>query len=277
MSRPYRRAGLILLALLLAVGAAISRRETRYELRVEISSSLSSQAQLFYDIGQGFREENSSTQGTAASTGGRFQQLAFPLPAATIYALRLDPLNTAGHVVIRDIYIRNRRGTVFRFSPSDLQSLGQIAGIQTHANEAEVSTVPAASDPGLRLALTRPLPLKRLSRTDKLRTFAVVALALTCIALVGLAYRERLAIFFSGRVAPGVRRSDSLAARYSSAVLPLDSLAIWFYGFCLLLFFAAVLLKLNGSSIAFYSIAYGHGAPVKTWMGAPRAIRSGEW
>src|SRR3954454_22250828 len=123
MPRPSRRAGLILFAALLAVGAAISRRETRYELRVEISSPISSQAQLFYDIGQGFREENSSTQMIAASTSGRFQQLAFPLPAATIYALRLDPLNAAGRVAIRDIYIRNRRGAVFRFSPSDLQSL----------------------------------------------------------------------------------------------------------------------------------------------------------
>src|SRR5947209_11988066 len=163
MPRPYRQAGSILVAALLVLGAAISRRDTHYELRVEVSSSVNSQAQLFYDIGQGYREENSSTQAVAASSDGRFQQLAFPLPTQTIYALRFDPMNAAGRFAIRDIQIRSRRGTVLRIRPSNVQPLNQIAQIQTEGNQVEVTTTAAANDAGLRFVLSQPLFLNALS------------------------------------------------------------------------------------------------------------------
>src|SRR5947209_18698451 len=105
----YRRAGPILLAALLVLSAALFRREVRYELLVEVSCPISSQAQLFYDVGHGYREEDSSTQLITASPSGKFRQLAFPLPPATIHDLRFDPLNSAGHLVIRNIEIRSRR------------------------------------------------------------------------------------------------------------------------------------------------------------------------
>ncbi len=139
MARPYRRAGSLLLAALLAMGAAVTRRETHYELRVEISSSVSSQAQLFYNIGQGYREQDSATQATRASLGGEFQQLAFPLPTTALYALRFDPLNSAGHLVVKNIEVRTRRGTVFRFSPADLKAMNQIASVRTNDGKVEVT------------------------------------------------------------------------------------------------------------------------------------------
>ncbi len=37
------------------------------------------------------------------------------------------------------------------------------------------------------------------------------------------------------------------------------------------------MLDLNGSSEGMYSASYGHGARVKSWIGAPRAIRADEW
>src|SRR5689334_3747196 len=111
MPQRYRRAGGILLAAVLAMGAAISRRETRYELRVEISSSVPSQTQLFYDIGQGWTEQHSITRPIVAASSTAFQQLSFPLPARTIYGLRFDPLNATGHVAIKDVQVRDRRRT----------------------------------------------------------------------------------------------------------------------------------------------------------------------
>src|SRR5690349_6346238 len=130
MPQRYRRAGAILLAALVATGAAISRRETRYELRVEISSSGPSQAQLFYDIGRGWTEQDSITRPIVSASSAAFQQLSFPLPARTIYGLRFDPLNSTGHVAIRDVDVRNRRRTVRRFAPSDVQPLNQIAAVE---------------------------------------------------------------------------------------------------------------------------------------------------
>lgn len=277
MPRPYRQAGSILLAALLVTGAAFSRRDTHYELRVQMSSSVSSQAQVFYDIGQGYREENSSTQAVVASANGHFQQLAFPLPTTTVYALRFDPLNAAGHFVIRDIEIRSRRGTVLRISPANVQSLNQIAQIYTQGNQVYATTVAGANDPGVRVVLSQPLLLKTLSRRDKWKTFVPVAAGLTMVALLSLAVYERLASLLSRLFAASKRWPDLVAARCSSLVLPLDSLAIWFYALCVLLFLTASLLKLNGSSISFYSVAYNHGAHVKPWMGSPRAIRSDEW
>jgi hypothetical protein len=277
MVQRYRRASAILLAALLAMGAAISRRQTRYELRVEISSSLSSQAQLFYDIGRGWTEADSVTQPVAAGTPGNFQQLAFPLPASTVYALRFDPLNSAGHVVVKDVEIRDRRRTVHRFSPSDVQPVNQIAALERRANGIEVSTTPAANDPGLRFVLQQPLALNKLSRVNQVRTFAMGAAVLVVIALLSIGFYPQLVRSFGPWLTRMNARSDLLAARYSSAVLPLDSLAIWFALLCVLLFLAASLLKLNGSSISFYSVAYHHGPHVKTWLGAPRALRSDEW
>ncbi len=107
--------------------------------------------------------------------------------------------------------------------------------------------------------------------------FAIGAAAFALVTLLGLACYDRLEPFLSRLVMRSKTVTDALAARYSSAVLPLDSLAIWFYVSCLVLFFTASLLKLNGSSISFYSVAYGHGAHVKPWLGAPRALRSDEW
>ncbi|MFL6447238.1 MAG: hypothetical protein ACJ746_06060 [Bryobacteraceae bacterium] len=277
MPRPYRRVGSILLAALLVLGAAVTRREARYQLLVEISSSVPSQAQIFFDVGHGYREEDSSTQAITAPSPGGFQQLAFPLPTATIYSLRFDPLNSAGRIVIRDIHIQSRQRTVFRFSPSDVQPLNQIASEQTRGDQLDARTTPAATDPSLRLVLRQPLPLKRVSLREKTRTFAIGAVALSFIAFLSLAFYEQLQFFISRLLAASRTFLKLRTARYSSAVLPLDSLAIWFYVACAVLFLAASVLNLNGSSISFYSVAYGHGAHVKTWTGGPRAIRSDEW
>jgi hypothetical protein len=277
MPQRYRRASAILLAALVAMGAAISRRETRYELRLEISSSVSSEAQLFYDIGRGWTEQDSVMRPIVAASSAAFQQLSFPLPARTIYGLRFDPLNSNGRVAIKDVQVGDRRRTVRRFSPSDVQPLNQIASVESRGNQTEVSTTAVATDPSLRFVLAQPLSLKKLSRMDQTRTFAVGAAALVLLGFLSVALYPQ----FERSLHPFFTRtksfSDALAARYSSAVLPLDSLAIWFGVFCLVLFLAASLLKLNGSSISFYSIAYRHGAHVKTWLGAPRALRSDEW
>jgi len=277
MPQRYRRASLILLAALMAMGAAISRRETRYQLRLEISSSVPSQAQLFFDIGRGWTEQDSVTQPVAASSSGRFEQLDFPLPARTIYALRFDPLNSAGHLVVKEVQVRDRRRTFRRFSSSEVQPLNQIAAVERRSDKVDVSTTATANDPGLRFYLPQPLPLKKLSRIDQARTFAIGAAVLVLIWLLSLAAYAPLERSLRPLLARAKNFSDLLAARYSSAVVPLDSLAICFALVCLTLFVAATLLKLNGSSISFYSIAYQHGAHVKPWLGAPRALRSDEW
>ena len=155
--------------------------------------------------------------------------------------------------------------------------MNQIASVTTNDGQVEVTTTADARDPSLQLVLSKPLYLGRLSRRDKLVSFAIGAAVLALLTLLGLACYDYLEPFLSRLVIRSKTVTDALAARYSSTVLPLDSLALWFYLLCLVLFFTASLLKLNGSSISFYSVAYGHGAHVKPWLGAPRALRSDEW
>lgn len=81
-------------------------------LQVSMSSSASSIAQVYYDLGQGMNENHSQQVQTTRREDLR--QYRFKLPNKKIYDLRLDPMITGSKVRIGDIGVTDAYGNLLR-------------------------------------------------------------------------------------------------------------------------------------------------------------------
>ena len=88
-----------------------------YELQVLMASSVADTAQVFYDLGKGYNEEDSSVSSLIPSSAARTYR--FKLPTRTIYSLRFDVLSHEGRVAIRSGAIVNEHGTPVRSFVAD--------------------------------------------------------------------------------------------------------------------------------------------------------------
>src|SRR4051812_14262800 len=79
-----------------------------YRFEVTVTSTQRGIAQLFYDIGQGIREEDSARALVDGSPAK--QTLRFDLPAGRYLALRFDPLDRQSSMTVSDPVIRNSIG-----------------------------------------------------------------------------------------------------------------------------------------------------------------------
>ena len=259
----------------------IFTRPAHLRLTLEMAASQPSTAQLFYNVGTGYREEDSGSVPEISASLRDFRELSFPLPRKKLFQLRFDPMVSAGSVVIRNITIRNGNAVLFEIAPSSVQPFNQISTCVRDGNEIRVVTTPGANDPGLTFALARPLQLHWLLRGLNWRLFIVIDAVLFFAALAILAVERRgRALWLS--VSSKLRQIDeafaALARRLSTpGFIQFDSISIWVYSTAVVLFLLGGVLNLNGSSEGMYSSAYGRGPRVKTWLGAPRAIRSDEW
>ena len=75
----------------------------KYELVISAKTQSETPAQLFFDLGKGFKEKNSVFHSWTKSN--QFQKVVFQLPFKTIYKLRLDPFEKTGSVEINEAYI----------------------------------------------------------------------------------------------------------------------------------------------------------------------------
>ncbi len=84
-------------------------------LEVAMSSSVSSIAQVFYDVGQGIREDQSKFLHT--KKGKELRKYRFKLPNTKIYHLRYDPMLTEGRARIGEIRVTDAYGNLLREIP----------------------------------------------------------------------------------------------------------------------------------------------------------------
>lgn len=246
-----------------------------------MAASQPSVAQLFYDVGRGFNESDSVSVRDSSNSLNSFRELSFNLPRKTLFHLRFDPLVAEGRVAIRNVAIRNRNAVLYRILVSDIQPFNQIANWMQHGDEIQVATTPGANDPGLTFTLREPIRLRWIFGGQDLRLLAAInacLIFLACAAWVLQSLLETAWQLFCVLVRRVDKTFGSFAARFSSpAFIQFDAFAIWIYAWCLSLFVMGGVLDLNGSSEGMYSAGYGHGARVKSWIGAPRAIRADEW
>ena len=112
-------------------------------LVVELKSSKSGTSQLFYDLGFGLSEANSSK---ISLQGKEYEVLRFPIPSGKIVAFRFDPLEGAGSIEVRSIGIQCNE--VFNKVPlGSLAPVNQISSFEFHDGILFIQTTLDASDP----------------------------------------------------------------------------------------------------------------------------------
>lgn len=123
-----------------------------FSIEITLSSTVDSTFQLFYDDGDGFREELSGRVPIAAGVAPAVYRV--PVPAGTFRALRIDPLKGPGSVKLVSMRVANNTGRVIAELPvNEIQPAVQIQSIQPLPQRGvEITTAAKADDPQCLLA-----------------------------------------------------------------------------------------------------------------------------
>jgi hypothetical protein len=279
-SIPLKEALLLFSLSILAFAAYLFVRPANVQLTLEMSSTAAGPVQVFYNVGHGFNRTDVRTVFVTSRSLDSFQELTFDLPNQDLLKLRFDPLIGTGSFKIRNIATRNSGLILKRIAVWDVVPLNHFTSGTQQGSEVLFSSLPGTSP---HLLFRLPEPLRLYQRIFDQNVWLILSAAgLLCAVLILAVWPPLPLRSFVSAPAILARRIDAFfsrtAQRLSSAeFIQFDSYAIWFYCVCLLLFLAASVADLNGSSMAMYSSGYGHGAPEKIWVGAPRASRSDEW
>ncbi len=154
----------IVLALVLAVAAALPVMTTSvvrrdyYLFNVTLTSTSPGTTQLFWDLGRGYGENDSSRQPLKIEPAPVVYR--YMMPMGDIKSLRLDPIDGVGTFTLSHAEIVNYRGQIVHsFLPADFKAFSQIARLEVQGDTLVVQTTPDARDPVLELDFPRPLRL----------------------------------------------------------------------------------------------------------------------
>jgi hypothetical protein len=244
---------------------------------MEMSSTTNSEAQVYYDTGENFNESDSATVPVIGDN--KFQKLRFPLPRKTLLKLRFDPLRHPGSVEIRNVRIVDAEGQLLRaIQPSEIKTFAEIKELAEIPGGVHVKTLDNSTDSALIVDFASPLqvaaqaPSVDHSVRNRWLVIAVSVLAALILVLPGL--RTILA----GRAGAVDTRFRSFGDTVSSPnFIAFDGLSIWFYTGCLALFLVNVACDLNGSSMAFNTLAIHQYGEQQVIAGTPKEVRSDEW
>lgn len=167
-------------ALLIWQGWNHYRQAVNGSIEISMKTGTADTAQLFYDIGKGFSETDSSRVNIA--TTSTFHDYRFPIPNKPIRKMRFDPLSSAGTVTIRHMISKNGFGqTVRTIDLRSLQPLHEIRSLTDHDGKRTITTVPGAQDPQLEITLEQPLTIP----FPTLRFFRLILIDLILASLMG--------------------------------------------------------------------------------------------
>ncbi len=154
----------------------LQTEKTSYELDASVGSSASGIVQVFYDVGRGFNETDSSV--VQVRSDGVPRPFRFHLPLGKCTALRFDPLDRPGTVTVADARIVDDMGRVLlELPPSRFTALGQVSRMTAEGSKLVIVTEPGANDPITRITLDGPLnltPRQTLVWWRSIRFFLVV-------------------------------------------------------------------------------------------------------
>lgn len=113
----------------------------------DIQTSTSSKAQVFFNLGSGYNETDSSS--LEISQSENYHRYRFPIPKPwKVEQIRFDPTATESVVSIKNIGIQNNFGnTVKKFTPESFSAVSQIEKIQVNQDTLRVYTSKNAFDP----------------------------------------------------------------------------------------------------------------------------------
>ena len=129
-----------------------------YFFEAELTSTAPGMVQLFFDVGRGSTEADSSHLPLLVEKEPRLYR--FPLPIGTCQTLRFDPTDHEGVVTIAKARIVDRAGRVVReFKSGDFRAAQQIASLTEENGRLKAVTTPGAFDPILEIKLSSPVKL----------------------------------------------------------------------------------------------------------------------
>src|SRR3954471_9031981 len=87
----------------------VASKTGQFEFDVTLTSTASGKTQIYYDLGKGLSEANSTSVSIAA---GKPQRVHLALPIGTIQGLRFDPINHEATLTLADPVISMSDGHV---------------------------------------------------------------------------------------------------------------------------------------------------------------------
>jgi len=113
----------------------------------------------YFDVGEGFNENDSSYLDVGASS--KWISVGLTLPSVVIHGIRLDPSSSPAVIKIRDLRVVDNRGVVrLEILPSMIRVGTQIQSLTEENNQLEIKTIPLANDPTLYVSLEKELDLR---------------------------------------------------------------------------------------------------------------------
>lgn len=159
-----------------------------FSFEITLQSSAKGHAQIFYDIGGGFRETDSARVPIAKGNVPGVNR--FPIPKGNYRALRFDPIDREATVTFSGAKILDSSGKVIKFfSASQFRAAHQISSLKTDGESVQMTTVAGAYDPILDIAFNAPFLLKKVDRRQMLGKMGVMFLVIfvSCCGLLWLA------------------------------------------------------------------------------------------
>lgn len=137
-------------------GLYLQVKYPKHELFISAKTESETPAQLFFDLGEGFKEKNSVFHSWKRSN--QFQKVVFQLPFKTIHKLRLDPFEKTGFVEINEAYIMKDNELI---NVLDIFSQLVVSRDLIHESTKEDSIIfrsaAMSSDPIIEIVLKEPL------------------------------------------------------------------------------------------------------------------------
>jgi hypothetical protein len=144
------------LALAYGVWSAVIDAAGPNRLIVPTMLDHTAKVELYYDAGEGLRQEDSVSEIVTASE--ELTDVAFPVPRVPLRAVRFDPMDGAGHFTLGQPRLETASGRfVAKFPMSAIAPANQIADFKIDGKRWIGTTVPEANDPQLTFQLGAPL------------------------------------------------------------------------------------------------------------------------
>lgn len=155
---------MIVLAAVFAVAACLpfasttTGRRDFYFFEVELTSKQNGQTQVFFDMGRGSNESDSSRQPLYA--GQKPVNYRFMLPPGILHGLRFDPTDRENVMTLAHPRIVDHTGRVIRtFAASEIRAVQQISKREMAGEVAHIETEKLGGDPIMEIPLSAPIAL----------------------------------------------------------------------------------------------------------------------
>jgi hypothetical protein len=164
-------------------------RSKQYYFEINMKSSADSFAQLYYNVGNGLSEKNSTIQHVKKRTG--FKRIKFIVPKKKIYCFRFDPSQTSGSIIIKGIRIINRfSGEIMDITLNSLKSFNQINNLELKDGLLHITNDQKSNGPIFYFEVDYPITYSFIKKTASLfyyeikKFIIILTLSFTAIFLL---------------------------------------------------------------------------------------------